>query len=542
MSGNLVSSRSAGLPQEQHLEITPHQGGDLPVVPAEQREEGVNWGRFASALKRYKWLMLAVSLVGTALGALVARFMPLEYSAEATLWVQGSSGKTGPIQPQDVFNMQGYGDLLKTDQVFAPVIHRLKLYIEPKPMADTLPFTDFDVADRFSTGKFELRLDEKGQHWMLHRSGDLVEQGKVGDSIGTKLGWHWVPTAKQLGAGHTVKFLLRSPAEVTTEMGKNMHVSIPEKGAFIRVGMTSKNKFRVAGIVNGVTEEFLALASDLQKRNLTELRILLDSQTTTAQNRLRDAETRLKTFQTNTITQPRNGVLSAVPGTSTTGSSATAQYFALKAQLDQIRQDRQQLETILVRSKGGAITVDAFTTVPSVNNAAGLKQALNDLTKLESEMASLLLRYTPEHPLVKQTQTAITVLNTERIPALAQALIDQLKSQEGDLQSRIGTAGTEIRTGPEVEITELALTREYKIAEQLYQNLAGRLQEARLAELSAIPDIKPLDPRSRWTTSGSRSSCWPSSAASAARSPWPCCWTSWTSASAILNRSPASWA
>jgi capsular exopolysaccharide synthesis family protein len=469
------------------------------VLPAQERAEpGINLGRYLSALKRYRWLMLAIVLTGTALSLVGSRFVKLTFAAESTLWVQRPAGNKGPIEEADILDMQGYSDLLRTDAVFAPVIHRMRLYIEADrrrevALVDSL-FREFDIAEKFSTGKYTLRVDADGRRWSLERAGKPAASGVVGDSIGTKLGWRWAPSAAILGRNLDVTFEVRSPQDVAGELNRNIKANFGDKSNFIRIGLSGKNREQVAMIVNALCEQFVALAADLKRRNLTAMREVLDSQVNTAQVNLRDSEARLKGFQTNTITAPRSGVLGMTPGLVATTGPTQQVYNSQAVQLEQLRQDRQQLETVLQRSKSGEITADAFQTIPSVNNAIQLKAAIADLVKAESERDALLFRYTPEHPLVKQNEALLAEVRGRRIPELAQALVIQLRSQEKDLESRLASAGAELRQGPGIAITEMALNREYKIAENLYQGLAGRHAEAALAELSAIPDIMILDP------------------------------------------------
>ncbi len=130
---------------------------------------------------------------------------------------------------------------------------------------------------------------------------------------------------------------------------------------------------------------------------------------------------------------------------------------------------------------------------PPCCSAPQLKQALSDLTVHEAELNALLQRYTPEHPLVLRSQTQIELLRNQYIPQYAQALVDQLKLQEMDLARRLGATAIELREIPEVTITESRLVREMGAADDLYKMLAGRLEQAKLAELSAIPDVRVLD-------------------------------------------------
>jgi len=495
MAGKLVSSQSMGSPHDQPVEMTPFQGVGAPMAPLEAREEAVNWGRYLSALRRYRWLMLLIVLLGSTIGVVVARFVPPSYVAVTTIWVESDAGKNGPIRPGELLDPAGWVQLLQTPLVYAPVVHRLKLYLETTVPRDTLAFKSFDVSTKFLTGSFKLEIDSAGKTWKLYRGRDLFSEGQVGDSIGNSkaLGWLWAPTSQQLGRDRTIEFELQDPQLVITKIAGDLRANMPEKGSFLRVALESKDRQRVATIVNAISQEFVDQAADLKKRKLTELRIALDSQVSIAYGNLRDAESRLKTFQIATITQPRSGVLAVTPGLTATTGQATSDYFGQKVTLDRIKRDREQLEGVLERARGGAITVDAFQTIPSVAQAPQLRQALSDLTVREAELTALLQRYTPEHPLAKQAQAGIDLLRTTQIPEYAQALIDQLKFQEGDLSRRLGSTAQEMRTIPQVAIAETRLTRDLEAADGLFKMLNARLEEAKLSELSAIPDVRILD-------------------------------------------------
>jgi len=495
MAGHLVSSESRGLPPDQHVEITPFLRRDEAFAPPEPREDGVNWGRYLSALRRYKWLMLAIVVTGSAAGVAVTRLTPPDFTATTTVWVEsGDPARAGPLRTSELLDATGWVQLLQTPLVYDPVVHKLRLYIEPKETRDSSAFTTFDVSERFRTGAYTLELVEGGR-WILRRGDTEVQRGAVGDSIGSGLGWRWAPTAQQLRGGpRDIVFKLKDPRQVQGELSSKLRANMLPDGSFLKLSLASKNRYRVAEVVNAISNEFVEIAADLKKRKLTELRVALDSQVAIAYQNLRNAESQLKNFQISTITAQRSGVLPIAPGLATTTNQATGTYFQQQLAQDRIQQDREQLETVLSRARAGAITVDAFQTIPSVNQAPQLKQALADLMVREADVSALLQRYTAEHPLVKQAQAQIDLLRGQYIPQYAQALIDQLKIQEADLATRISAAATELREIPEVTITESRLTREMAAADALYKMLAGRLEEAKLSELSAIPDVRVLDP------------------------------------------------
>lgn len=494
MSGHLVSSQPQGLPPDPHVSITPHLGHAMPMGEPEAREEGVNWGRYISALRRYRWLMLGIVLLGSAAGVVATRFMPPLYKATATIWVESQSRANGPIRPGELLDNMGWTQLLQTPIVYEPVVRKLRLYLKPKLLADTAAFAGFEVDKQFYYGDYVLKVDPAGKRWVLtDAKGEQKDAGVVGDSIGRSQGWYWAPTTAELGRDREIVFTVSDPRQVVTMISNNLGAQLPEEASFMRVSYASTDRRQVAPIVNAVAAEFVDIAADLKRRKLTELRIALDSQVAIAYQNLRDAESQLKTFQINTITKPRNSVLPVTPGLSTTTGSATAVYFQQKVTLDQIRQDREQLEQVFARSQQGPITVDAFQTIPSAANAPQLQQALRDLTAREAELTALLSRYTTEHPLVKQTQVDLDRIRNELVPLYARTLIEQLKRQEQDIQSRLNSAAVELREVPQVTITESRLMRDLDAADALYKMLSARHEEAKLSELSAIPDVRVLD-------------------------------------------------
>ena len=494
MAGDLTPPPYPSFPVEpESSTLVPSAAGGLPMPQAQEREEKVNWGRYLSALYRYRILILLIVILGSGAGVMATRFIPPEFTVRATIWIEPTNKGAGPIRPGELLNSFAWVELFKTFQIFDPVVHKLRLFVTPENREDRKAFVGFDVQQRFQAGKFKLSVDPKGERWRIDRNGEPAAVGAVGDSVGTTLGWKWQPTSDVLTPGRVFAFTLVSPREVSTTLQSQLRIQMAEDGNFMRVSLAGNDKWTLAPTLNALCDQFVDVAYDLKRRQLTETRLALDSQVTIAYENLRNAESRLKTFQINTITKPRNGVLPVSPGLVATQGTATQTYFNQKVVLEGIRQDRQQLEAVLQRSKGGAVTADAFQTIPSVNNAPALKQALADLTTREADLRALRTRYTDEHPLIKQSLAAIQELKTKTIPQLASALIDQLRSQEQDLQSRINAAGTELREIPEVTIEEMRLQRDLTAAEELHKVLRDRLEEAKLSELSTRPDVKILD-------------------------------------------------
>jgi tyrosine-protein kinase Etk/Wzc len=171
----------------------------------------------------------------------------------------------------------------------------------------------------------------------------------------------------------------------------------------------------------------------------------------------------------------------------------TSNFFTQKVQLETLKSERKSIEDVLARGQSGGFSVDAFQTIPAVTKAPDLVGALSELTKYEADVRALRYRYTDDYKGVQDDLAKIQTLKTQTIPAYALALIQQLKHQETDLEGHIGTSSQELEKIPTRTITEMRLMREMEAATDLYKTLQGRHEEAKLAELSAIPDVRILD-------------------------------------------------
>jgi tyrosine-protein kinase Etk/Wzc len=124
----------------------------------------------------------------------------------------------------------------------------------------------------------------------------------------------------------------------------------------------------------------------------------------------------------------------------------------------------------------------------------GLSTELTNLAAAQAQLRQWLQTYTDSYPPVVALRERIETLETSTIPDLAGASLAQLRSQEMDMERRIAGQAEEMRQIPQRTIQEAGLTLEVGIADRIYTDLQTRAAAARLAELSAIPDVAILDP------------------------------------------------
>ena len=170
--------------------------GTFDMAPPEQAE-GIQWGRYVAALRRYKWLMLLIVLLGTGIGVGITQFVDPEYMARSTIYVNDQPGgaKSGPIQTGELVQGQGWVELLRSFQVFDSVALKEQAFIEPQSASDSAVFRGLRLDRRYTVAKFELKISPDGKQYSLTTSEGIdLDRGAVGDSIGRRAGFLWQPS------------------------------------------------------------------------------------------------------------------------------------------------------------------------------------------------------------------------------------------------------------------------------------------------------------------------------------------------------------
>jgi tyrosine-protein kinase Etk/Wzc len=492
-----------GLPAELN---TPAPAWAAPMQ--EPQTGGLNLGRYVAALKRYKWLIALLFVVGLGVGFVVTRFMVPQYQATATVWMgiggRNSPGAAGPVEGTDPQqDAQNWMLLLTSRNVLNAIVERRQLYLTLDDPADSVVFNDFRIGDGFRRGYFKLRVGPDGQTYSLLEQTDLedssstvvIEAGAVGDSIGQKAGMRWRPDSTMLQAGRSYGFFVISPNAAANALRGRLSARPDPRSSVANISMTGTDRREVAATLNAVVEEFVATADEVNTRNQYEVIARLSRQVDSASSLLRGAEETLEEYRVRTITQPSESAV--VPlGTNNAmrgmGNPALANYYSLKQQADGYRQERRALERVLREVQRGQISEIAFQGIPSAQSTA-LQSALSDLTKRQSNLTQLRLTYTDEHPAVQQELAMINLLASEQIPQLTQSLITELAKREAAVGAQLEDAGRELQAIPARTTAEQQLQRNLGARTQVYNQLLQALEGNRIRALSERRPISVLD-------------------------------------------------
>ncbi|HEX9054588.1 MAG TPA: polysaccharide biosynthesis tyrosine autokinase [Gemmatimonadales bacterium] len=493
MARNLVPSNEPPAHMAPASPNLPVAAADFSPVPVEEGSEGFQWHRYVSALRRYKWLILLITVLGTGIGVVATRFLTPQYDVQATIWIESPPARDGPIRAQGLLESYAWVELLKTYTVLDSVVQKERLYLSHDP-ADSLAFKKFALMDRFRPGAYVLTVDRAHKSLTLKtKEGLLVQSAAVGDSIGQRVGLAWQPDPSTLKAGRSYEFGVVTPRDASQALSGQLGTQMAQDGNFLRLQLTGSDPVRLTNTMNALADQFVAVAADLKKRKLTELSRILAEQVASVGQQLRDAETRLESYKVQTITQP-NDATPINPGVSTSSGTVIGEYFSQKVQADALKRDRENIERVLRESQSGSVPIDAFQTIPSVRTAPDFTRALAELADAEAQLRALKFKYTDEYKPVKDLEDRIATLRTQIIPSYANTLISALRAQQADLEGRIGAQSHELQQIPNRMINEARLDREVKSMQSIYTDLQARYEQAQLAEASAIPDVRILDP------------------------------------------------
>jgi capsular exopolysaccharide synthesis family protein len=463
----------------------------------EAEEPGIDWRRYLFAILRYKWLLAVALVVGTAGAAAAWNLVEVQYTAEGSLYINQETrlgaGDITPIRPGALLESGQWVELLRSYQVLDSVVVGQRLYVQP-PAEYSPQFQDFFLAERVAFGAFELRVAPDGRDYVLATdAGAVVDEGRLGQPIGEEAGFRWTAPAGSFPPGAVVPFTVMSPRDAATVLRDQLITPIDRDGTFLRVTLDGTDPQRLADIINAVMERHVRLAAELTRAKLDLQLEILQDQLAITQDSLAVAERRLEEFRVSTITLPSDRAPIAA-GIAETRSPVFERFFDMSLELDEVRRDRDGLRAALQSSEGsGEVRIEALEMIPSARASSELGRILDDLVDDRSSLRVLRNRYSDDYPPVREVLERIESIEQQSIPRVVNSIISELDTRERSLQTRVDDQARELEEIPPRAIDEQRLRRLVETAGTTYQDVRRRVESARLASASSIPDVSILD-------------------------------------------------
>jgi len=479
--------------------VPPAWGGVAPLAMEESEEGGVDLKRYLVAVWRRKWLLGVALLIGIGIASFLWTHVQVQYTAVGNLWVQkdpgrqASSGDVEPIRTSGLFQANAWIELLRSYAVLDSVVIKEKLYLNA-PNRYQPAFSDFDLKDQFFPGDYRMTVGEDGRSYSLEtQEGTFVENGTLGDSVGVGLGFRWIPRPGSFPAGAKIDFSLVPPRDASSDLSNRVQTRMDKDGNFIGLSLRGTDPRKIASVLNAVMDRHIAIAADLKKSKLDEVLSILEDQLKYAQDELESAEGQLEGFRVATITLPTDQVIPIAPGLEETRDPVFGNFFQMKVDLGQVSRDRERLQSVVDTLAQGTLRVEALEAIPAAASSLELSRVLGELVDARAQLRVLRDRYSDDYPPIQDQLTRIRTIETEAVPRVLSSILAELATKQRDLQNEVDSASMELAAIPPRTIEEARLRRQVDIQETLYNELRQRVETARLASASSIPDVQILD-------------------------------------------------
>ncbi|HEY4099477.1 MAG TPA: polysaccharide biosynthesis tyrosine autokinase [Gemmatimonadales bacterium] len=462
--------------------------------------------RYLGAVRRVKWLVLLLTLVGLGGGYLVSRLRPPSFVVRAKLQIAPSESPT--------FQSDQWREYIQSYAVIEPVVKARRLYITgpkrvggpPLPQGPSGPnaglFNGFDIGANYRPGNYRFKVSEDGKRWELS---DIVtsqkEQGVAGDSAGRAFGFQWLPLIERRWYGQTFDFTAVTTHEAADKVISNLTVTVvpPRNPRFITLVFTGQESEPTAGTLNDIMAQFVQGAALTKRHDFTIAARALDSQLVEAQGKLDADDATLQRFQIQTITLPRQD-LAVAPGLQSTTPGAYAEFLNKRNEVETLRKERRDLASALTRlQRGDTAVADAYALNPVTKLSPELMSYVNELMADELRYRQNKGRYTdsmvtPDGKInMPRDVQDIHRLRTVTIPTYTRADLTLLDSMIARGDSEIGIQKGELHDIPQRSIEESELQRRKSVDESVVADLTKQVYAARAREATAVPDVAVLD-------------------------------------------------
>ncbi|HUF70243.1 MAG TPA: polysaccharide biosynthesis tyrosine autokinase [Longimicrobiales bacterium] len=462
--------------------------------------------RTLTALYRFKWMILAILVLGVGAAYAAIQFQEPVYETRARVWFGAAmvgSGPTGPIRQGTLLDNAGWQSLLRSSTVLDSVIFNRRMFIQTANAADSLAFEAFGVNEaRLVPGVYRLDWDENGRGFvLLDDRGNRIQSGAWGDSVGPAVGFQWVPASARVPRGRSLEFRILSPGDVRNQLATDLRLSNPAVGGrtdetFLNISLRGPDRQQIAATLVTVIDRFERVALELKTERLAAQTAILKEQLDAAELQLGLRESALQSFQIQTATSPTEARGTGVPvaaGLQQTTQSVFGTYFTLSTQKDELAQDRQAIARALDNHTGDFALVTALEVIGSVGSNSSLNRAIQEAADAEAQRRALEVTLTPLNPQVaRQTEYRDSLLQSV-IPGLARTLMNEMGARDAQIETQMTSVATELREIPARSIQEGQLQRQVAIADQLYRQLENNYQASKLAEVIQVADMQVLD-------------------------------------------------
>ena len=323
-----------------------------------------------------------------------------------------------------------------------------------------------------------------------------------------------------LGAGSKVQ-----QEAVVEELAKSVSIRNTGRDNLYTLNYRDENQDKAKRVIQSLVSIFVESSLGASRKDTDSAKTFLNEQIKQYENRLEEAEARVKDFRLRNIDlQSADGKDSASRVREIADQLAQAQLQlreaensrnAAKAQLDAERgQGANVVTQSLMQESQMAVStpeIDARLDALRRNldalqqrytdrhpDIVTIRRLIDDLEAQKKKEVAELRKSALAHPGPGGGQTSLAAQELGRLLAASEVQVAALRARVAEYASRLAQARAALKTAPQLEAEAAQLNRDYEVIKRNYQDLVARRQAAvmsgELEVASGVADFRLIDP------------------------------------------------
>lgn len=466
-------------------------------------------------VRRWK-LVLSIFAVVFVVGVVMSLFSSKVYKATSTIKLAIKSPALA-VLPEYIPTMKYYDPVLSQIEVvksrrvgeIAVSLLGLNFFILDNP--DSLLIDSVALSPDAPLGVYTLSVKKRTVN-ITNKNGAEISSGHIGRFF------------KENGIGLRVKspstidgkvsFEILAPYPFVGSISSRVSIKQIPRTNLASITASSRDPRNAARLANAWAEAYVKYTLYDVRSEATQNRIFLENQLAIVEKNLRDAEKRLEDFKEKT-----GVIILNVSTTTLVNRIATVEREKADAETD-LRENEMKLSSIKSQLAGSAGSYGKYkklATSPDVSSNSLVSDLRRQLANLETEKARLLEKYTENHPDVQEVEQQIDQVKKEMASVVSKALaetpaasdpvfqslfedlistetkVNSLRARIDGLNRVLSEENSQLESLPSTERELAELQREVETNRSVHSLLSNKLEEARIAEATTVPEAKIID-------------------------------------------------
>ena len=422
---------------------------DLARADATQEvDDSVSIRELLHILARYKWVLLAMAVLGLAAAVVFSLTSTPVYQATTVLQIDRATQRVvqfakdiDPFQESDTLILQTQYELLRSRSLAERVVDDLHLDSPSGQSAGVAPGAPVSAAVPVAVGAAS------------------APQGNWWDSI--------VTGYDRLGKPSVSDQALLGREAVLGRFAKALTVEPVRNSRLVKVKFKDANAAHAARVSNVIAQTFISLGMERRTQSSDYAKSFLEDQIKVTKAKLELSERALNTYAKDNSLLTLDEKTNVINQTYTDYSSAIA-----SAELERVKAEAIYIG--VAANPAGATQVLENKTVQTYKEQRA---------KIEAEYLSNLATYKPEFPKMLQLKAQMKEIDqlikteTASVVASIKGRFDAAKKQEDQLRARLQATRKEVLIAQDKNVNMNLLKREVDTNRQLYDGLLQRIKE-----------------------------------------------------------------